>query len=55
MKIVTDGNEVEAYRLITQKKFAQQILNGSKTVEIRSFSDFYNNLGSSLKTVEFQK
>lgn len=44
MKIQHKGNEVEAYRLITKKKFAQQILDGTKRVEIRAFSNFYVNM-----------
>lgn len=41
MKIIYNGNEVEAYDLIIKKEFAQQILNGTKKLEIRPTTDFY--------------
>ena len=44
MTIQHEGKHHEAYRLITKKNFASDILNGAKTVEIRDFSDYYNNM-----------
>lgn len=44
MKIEYNGKEVEAYRLITKKKFAQEIFEGKKKVEIRAFSNFYEKM-----------
>lgn len=44
MKIKVENQSFEAYRLITQKKYAKEIMSGLKTVEIRSFSDFYSDL-----------
>lgn len=44
MKIDYNGKEVEAYRLITKRKFAQDIFDGKKTVEIRTYSNFFINM-----------
>lgn len=44
MKITVDNKEVEACKLIMQRKFAEQIASGQKTVEIRDFSDFYRRI-----------
>lgn len=44
MKIIVDGKEEMAYYLMLTKENAKAILNGSKKVELRSFSDYYVNL-----------
>ncbi|MBT0554274.1 hypothetical protein [Riemerella anatipestifer] len=44
MKIKVNNTEVEAYKLLMRKPYAEAIANGSKTVEIRDFSDFYHKM-----------
>lgn len=41
MKVTYKGEEFDAYDLIMRKDNAKAILDGSKTIEIRSFSDKY--------------
>lgn len=41
MTITVNNQQVEAYDLLLQKKFALDILSGKKRVEVRSFSDHY--------------
>lgn len=41
MTITVNGNTVEAFDLIMQKKFAKEIISGKKKVEFRSFSPYY--------------
>lgn len=41
MTITVDNQQVEAYDLLLQKKYALEILSGKKKIEVRSFSDHY--------------
>ncbi|MGP1540009.1 hypothetical protein [Bacteroides pyogenes] len=41
MKIKVNGKECEAYDLIMRRENAQAIIDGKKTVEIRSFNSHY--------------
>ena len=44
MKIELNGKEYEAYDLVMRRENAQAIIDGTKTVEIRSFSSHYISL-----------
>lgn len=44
MKIQVNGKEVEAYHLIMRKENALEIVNGTKKIEVRNFSDKYCKL-----------
>ena len=56
MTIEIEGKQVEAYHLIMKKENALDILNGKKKVEIRAFSEKYNDLFIDKKLYkEYQK
>ena len=56
MTIEINGKPVEAYHLIMKKENALDILNGKKKVEIRAFSEKYNDLFIDKKLYkEYQK
>ena len=56
MTIEINGKQVEAYHLIMKKENAIDILNGKKKVEIRAFSEKYNDLFINKKLYkEYQK
>ena len=44
MKITYDGKEHEAYALVMKRENALEILNGTKRVEIRAFTEFYDRM-----------
>lgn len=44
MKIKVNGKEYEAYDLVMRRENAQAIIDGKKTVEIRSFNGHYMSL-----------
>ncbi len=44
MKITVNGKEFEAYDLVMRRENAQAIIDGKKTVEIRSFNSHYMSL-----------
>lgn len=51
MKINVNGNEVEAYALIMKKENALEILNGTKTLEIRVDNSKYERMFTDPKKV----
>lgn len=53
MKIIVNGREEEALNLILQKTFAEQMIAGTKRLEVRNFSDFY--VKQLLDTKQFNK
>lgn len=44
MKITYNGKEHEAYALVMKRENALEILNGTKRVEIRAFTEFYDRM-----------
>lgn len=46
MKILYKDKEVEAFSLVLQKKYAKEIVDGKKTIEIRAATDKYFDMFS---------
>ncbi len=52
MKINVNGQQVEAYSLVMQRKFAEQIKAGTKKVEFRNYNDYYYSRFMNLDAVK---
>lgn len=55
MKITVNGKQVEAYSLVMKKEYADEIIKGTKTLEIRNYTPFYDNMFTDREQVKMNE